>query len=222
MPIKSKTAGPCPLCSGKNTGAYTADRTRQYDICRNCTLVFVPQRFQVSEAREKERYDSHNNHPDDPGYRKFLSRLLNPLCGKLPEGAAGLDFGCGPGPALAAMFEECGNRMDVYDKFYAKNTDVFNKTYDFITATEVVEHLNQPGDTLARLYGMLKNGGILGIMTKLVRSREAFKKWHYKRDDTHICFFSKPAFVWLGNVWQARVEFVDDDVILIHKKAARK
>ena len=216
LAVAPKSAAPCPLCGSKNTSAYTGDKFRQYLICSECLLVFVPKQYHVSDALEKERYDRHNNHPKDKGYRKFLSRLFDPLRAKLSAGAVGLDFGCGPGPALAAMFSEAGFRMDLYDKFYADNPFVFSKKYDFITATEVLEHLKQPGIELSRLHGLLKPSGILGIMTKLVIDRPAFDKWHYKNDLTHICFFSRPTFEWLANAWQARIEFVWDDVILIY------
>ena len=42
-----------------------------------------------------------NNDPSDPDYRKFLSRLSNALLPHLKIRSQGLDFGAGPGPALA-------------------------------------------------------------------------------------------------------------------------
>ena len=89
--------------------------------------------------------------------------------------------------------------------------------YDFVTATEVVEHLKNPQHELQRLYRLVKQGGTLGIMTKLATDKSAFENWHYKRDPTHICFFSKPTFEWLGKTWQSEIEFIGADVILIHK-----
>ncbi|MBS3756406.1 MAG: class I SAM-dependent methyltransferase, partial [Desulfobacterales bacterium] len=204
-------------CESTETGHYTADQFRAYVICRACNLVFVPAPHRISETKEKARYDLHENHPDDPGYQKFLNRLFAPVCSRLTEGAAGLDFGCGPGPVLAAMFREQGYGMDTYDKFYACNPAVFEKVYDFITATEVLEHLHHPGRELERLWAMLKTGGVLGIMTKLVHSRQAFEKWHYKNDETHVCFFSRATFEWLADAWQAPVEFVGKDVVLLTK-----
>ncbi len=207
----------CPLCRSMDTTAYTKDKYRRYFICTKCALVFVPENDHVSEQQEKARYDQHNNHPDDPGYRKFLNRLLIPMCHRLPAGASGLDFGCGPGPALASMFREQGFDMAVYDKFYATDDRVLGQSFDFITATEVLEHLRQPGPELACLWQHLKTCGILGIMTKLVKNKAAFDTWHYKRDPTHICFFSAATFDWLADFLQASVELIGNDVILIHK-----
>ncbi len=207
----------CPLCGGTGIEDYTRDRLRKYLVCSTCALVFVPEKYHVCRKNEKKRYDLHNNHPDDPGYRKFLSRLFRPLCQRIPAGAKGLDFGCGPGPALAAMFLESGYLIELYDKFYAPENSVFEKTYDFIAAAEVAEHLKKPGPELARLMEMLRPGGILGIMTKLVIDREAFDRWHYKNDQTHVCFFSRQTFQWLADTWQVTVEFIGNDVILLYK-----
>jgi cyclopropane fatty-acyl-phospholipid synthase-like methyltransferase len=167
----------------------------------------------LSEAEEKSRYDTHQNDPADSGYRRFLSRTFLPMQARLAPGSCGLDFGSGPGPTLSLMFQEAGHHVAIYDRFYAPDPSVFDTTYDFITATEVVEHLQHPLAELDRLWGCLKPGGTLGIMTKLVLDRERFATWHYKNDLTHICFFSQATFRWLARRWQANVEFVDQDVV---------
>ena len=42
------------------------------------------------------------------------------------------------------MFEEMGHTVALYDYFYANDPFVLHHLYDFITATEVVEHLHNP------------------------------------------------------------------------------
>ena len=207
----------CPLCKSQNTTHYLRDAFREYLTCADCSLIFVPKTFHLSEQEEKQRYDLHNNDPTDLQYRAFLSRICDPLKARLPKCAYGLDFGCGPGPTLSLMLQACGHTVDIYDKFYAPNPEVFQREYDFITATEVVEHLRNPQRELQRLYRLIKPGGILGIMTKLAIDKSAFENWHYKRDPTHISFFSKPTFEWLGKIWQSKIEFIGADVIFIHK-----
>ena len=127
-------------------------------------------------------------------------------------------FGSGPGPTLSVMFEEIGHSMVIYDHFYARESSALEKQYDFITATEVVEHLHNPGIELDRLWSCLKPGGSLGIMTKLSPDREAFARWHYKTDATHVCFFSKTTFEWLSLKWQAELVFFGKDAIIFYKK----
>ncbi len=207
----------CPLCQGSNSQFFHQDKFREYLRCTHCALAYVPPAFHLSASQEKAEYDLHQNDPTDPGYRKFLSRLYQPLQERLADDAHGLDFGCGPGPTLSLMFMETGYRMEIYDPFYADQPEVLNRRYNFITATEVVEHLRQPGFELDRLYNMLAGNGILGIMTKLVTSQAAFANWHYKNDRSHICFFSVETFGWLANRWQAELKILGRDVILLQK-----
>lgn len=179
--------------------------------------MFVPPKFHLSAEQEKAEYDLHCNSPQDEGYRQFLSRVLIPLVDKLPTSARGLDFGCGPGPTLSQMFIEAGYKMDVYDKFYATDRKVFHRQYEFISCTEVVEHLSSPGVTFDALFDLLKPGGWLGIMTKLVIDASAFAKWHYKNDLTHIAFYSSDTFQWLARNRRCHLEFGGKDVILLQK-----
>ncbi len=208
---------PCPLCAATGSDFFCRDRRRDYVRCQSCLLVFVPPQFYLTAADEQAEYALHNNDPADAGYRKFLSRLADPLCQRLGANLKGLEFGCGPGPALAQLLEERGHRIELYDHFFAANEAVWMADYDFITATEVVEHLHQPGWELQRLWRQLRPGGYLGLMTKLVQDHEAFSRWHYKNDPTHVCFFSRQTFEWLAEQLGAQLAILAADVILLRK-----
>jgi SAM-dependent methyltransferase len=171
----------------------------------------------LSAAAEKAEYDKHQNSPHDTGYRRFLGRLFTPLLAKLAPNARGLDFGSGPGPTLSVMFAEHGFQMAIYDLYYAPDTAVLTQTFDFITATEVVEHLSQPGKVLEQLAGQLAPGGYLGLMTKRVSTPDAFARWHYISDPTHISFFSEKTFRWWAQKNSLVVEFPGPDTVILHK-----
>ncbi|MCI0505054.1 MAG: class I SAM-dependent methyltransferase [Gammaproteobacteria bacterium] len=210
------------MCGSRHVSAFYRESgkrniERDYLLCQQCALVFVPACQFISAAQEKTHYDLHQNNPADQNYRRFLSQLLTPMQEKLHPGACGLDFGCGPGPTLSLMFEELGYRMNIYDYFYANNEHALQQTYDFITATETVEHLHYPKTEMEKLWGLLKPGGHLGIMTNLLNNREAFKDWYYKNDPTHVCFFSKATFHWLAASWHAKIEFAGNNVVLFEK-----
>ena len=209
----------CPLCKNGNAHEFFRDKRRNYLRCQECSLIFVPSSQLLSAADEKSRYDLHQNSPDDVNYRRFLSRFFIPLAQRLTPGSCGLDFGCGPEPVLAGMFEEAGYPMTIFDYFYSNNPSALARQYDFITATEVVEHLHDPGKDLDRLWACLKPGGHLGIMTKFAVELGNFSQWYYKNDPTHVCFFSQPAFRWLAAQWNAELSFYDVDVVLFRKKA---
>ena len=208
---------PCPLCKSSKIEAYAQDAARSYLQCGRCSLVFVPAHQQLSKRDEKAQYDFHQNDSNDLGYRKFLSRLASPMLERLDTPKQGLDFGSGPGPTLSKIFEEAGHTMRLFDVYYANDPGVFDATYDFITASEVVEHLSNPAEELDKLWRCLKGGGLLGIMTKRVTNKDAFKAWHYKNDPTHISFFSEATFQWLGDKWGCVPEFVDSDVVIFTK-----
>jgi ribosomal protein S27AE len=212
----------CPLCHGGTIAAYHTDRARDYLQCGTCDLVFVPPSRHLPPAEEKAYYDLHDNQPDDPGYRRFLCRLFSPLNQRLAADARGLDFGCGPGPALSRMFVEAGYEMALYDPYYVPDRSVLAGPYDFITLSEVAEHLAEPGEELDHLWDSLTPGGWLGIMTKRVRDPEAFKTWHYITDPTHISYFSEATFHWLAAHWShkgqaATLTIAGNDVVLINK-----
>ena len=182
--------------------------------------MFVPPWQYLSAVEEKKRYDLHQNSPEDADYRRFLSRLFIPLERLLSPGSDGLDFGSGPSPTLSRMFEEAGHSMTVYDHFYERVPAALERCYDFITATEVVEHLHDPKKELERLWSCLKEGGWLGIMTSHTVPHEAFSQWHYKNDPTHVCFYSPRTFAWMARRWNAEVTYADNDVVLIRKRPA--
>lgn len=215
----------CPLCKSDECVLFFEERgekrvKRPFHQCPTCSLIFVPPAHFLSATDEKKQYDFHQNDPADLRYRRFLSRLFLPMQERLSPNSLGLDFGSGPGPTLSLMFEEVGHRVAIYDPFYAPESDVFNQTYDFITSSEVVEHLHNPKRELNRLWSLLKPGGTLGIMTKLAISQATFANWHYKNDPTHVSFFSRETFNWLAAQWQAELEFFHKDVILLYKGKA--
>ena len=183
-------------------------------------MVFVPEAQHLDSVREKAEYDKHDNDVTDIGYRRFLSRPFEAVTRTQPPGARGLDFGCGPGPALAMMLEEAGYPTTVYDLYYHPDDSVFEACYDFITLTEVIEHLARPDRVLARLWRHLEPGGCLAIQTQRVRDQSAFREWRYIHDPTHIAFYSEATFRWLARwLGSDRLDFPERDVVLVHKPA---
>jgi 2-polyprenyl-3-methyl-5-hydroxy-6-metoxy-1,4-benzoquinol methylase len=215
----SQTPVICPLCRSDNITRFHRDAHRPYLRCGRCRLVFVPPENRLTRERERAEYERHQNSPADTGYRRFLSRLFRPLCAELQPGVRGLDFGCGPGPTLSVMFEEAGFPVTLYDPFFYPDRSVLTaNTYDFITATEVLEHLHRPAEDLDRLWACLKPGGVLGVMTKRVIDQAAFARWHYIRDVTHVCFYAEETFAWFCERWGAGVRLIEPDVALILKR----
>ena len=207
----------CPLCHSRDTSLFSTHKTGEYRQCKRCSLVFVLPDHHLDAESEKERYDLHTNSSDDPNYRKFLSKVHKPVSERVKVGAFGLDFGSGPGPTLSKMFEETGYKMKIYDHFYAKDEDALDLYYDFITSTEVIEHLHDPFTVMDKLWSMLKEEGLLALLTQPYPDKSDFDAWYYKNDPTHVCFFSPETMHWLEKKWKARLEIIGKDVFVFHR-----
>ncbi|WP_421242818.1 class I SAM-dependent methyltransferase [Aeromonas enteropelogenes] len=206
----------CPLCASHRVYPLPVAGKRYYR-CERCELVWLDAADHLDAEGEKAVYDGHDNRVDDPRYRAFLMRAFGEVLARVPAPASGLDFGCGPGPALIAMGREAGYVMAGYDKFYADEPALLAQQYDFITSTEVIEHIAEPRVALDLLWRCLKPGGILVLQTQRVLGDERFKTWRYRHDPTHIVFFAEASFRTLAASWQAEVEFPHADVALFTK-----
>jgi len=207
----------CPLCNHIQISFYHKDRKREYLQCHRCQLVFVAPKYLPTRSQEKQEYDLHQNSADDLGYRRFLHRLSQPLLAKLMSGSTGLDFGCGPGPALHIDFEQQGHNMLLHDPIYCPYSRLTEQEFDFITCTEAIEHFHQPINEWQLWMQILKPHGWLAIMTKRLIDHDAFNHWHYKNDQTHVCFFSNFTFNWLARQYGLTLEFVTTDIVLLQK-----
>ena len=179
----------CPVCRMPGPASFAEIGGQGYWRCDGCEARGLNPAHHPDPATEKAEYDRHENRVDDPGYRRFLSKLHDALRPCLAAGAAGLDYGCGPGPALAAMLREAGFEMALYDPFYHPDPGALRRRYDFVTCSEVIEHFHDPADAFDRLATLLRPGGWLAVMTCFQTDDAAFGNWHYRKDPTHVVFY---------------------------------
>ncbi|HEX2205316.1 MAG TPA: class I SAM-dependent methyltransferase [Longimicrobium sp.] len=211
---------PCPLCGAGEARPFAEAHGRRYWECGRCRLVFLDPAQRLDAAAERAHYGTHENDPDDPGYRAFLDRLAAPLAARLAPGAEGLDYGSGPGPALARMLEERGFGMSLYDPFFAPDASVLERAYDFVTCTETAEHFFAPGDEFRRFDALLRPGGWLGVMTEMRTDERDFARWRYARDPTHVSFYRAETMEWIARAHGWALERPHRDVALFHKPAS--
>lgn len=202
----------CPLCRFEETRPLTEIDGRRYFRCDHCHLRFLDPEQHPDPGLEKAEYDRHQNDPNDAGYRRFLGRLIDVMGPGLQAGQRGLDYGCGPGPALAAMLEANGQQMALWDPIYAPDSSVLQRRYDFITCTETAEHFHRPGEEFERLDALLKPGGQLGLMTRFQTDDARFAGWHYRRDPTHVVFYRTSTLRWLAQRFGWTVEIREPDI----------
>jgi hypothetical protein len=214
----------CLLCNAGEVDVHFEHEdprygTRTYWCCGQCGLIFLEPSQRLKPEDEKARYDTHQNDPNDEGYVGFLKRLAIPLSERLQPGQQGLDFGCGPGPTMSVILGEKGFEVEDYDPFYFPDHSLLDKAYDFISCSEVVEHLFEPRKEFQRLDNMLLSNSYLGIMTEFSTDPDQFSDWWYHRDPTHVCFYSVKTFDWIAS-WKNWLRSYPQKNVVIFQKSA--
>lgn len=188
----------CPLCGVASATIILVEAKRRFLRCPECTLIFVHPADRLRPLEEALRYLHHQNHRDDPGYVQFLERLVIPVCDIVPEGSRGLDFGCGPAPVIAELLTARERPAVSYDPLFFADDDLLHDQYDFLTCSEVIEHVHDPATMLANFGTLVRPGGTIAIMTRFYVVDTPFDQWWYRRDPTHVCFFNEDTMRWIA------------------------
>lgn len=201
----------CKICSKSVQPIYDAQYDHRYYYCGSCDFIFLDENKIISPDQEKKEYSFHQNSFKNEGYvnmfREFIENAIRPCKAEIKTA---LDFGSGPGPVLAELLRQEGFETDIYDKHFSPKKVYLNKKYDLITATEVFEHLKDPLATLKLLKSLLSPHGILAIMTLFhPNNEEEFKKWWYRRDSTHITFYTPKTFEYMAKLLGMKVLATD-------------
>lgn len=207
----------CIVCGGSSVNFFASVDGNAYRRCRACQATFLNPAQRLSAEEEYARYCQHRNDPNDKDYRRFLSKLVDPLLQRLSPQVKGLDYGCGPGPALACMLREAGHRMRLFDLHFFPDPEPLGDLYDFITCTETIEHFRRPSEEFARFDRMLRPGGWLAVMTSFQTDDDCFATWHYRRDPTHVVFYRDATLRHIARRFGWSCEIPVKDVALMQK-----
>ena len=167
-----------------------------YHRCQICGFVYLDDKHIIDCQKEKKHYEQHNNGFESLGYVKmfedFIEEAIAPFENNIQTA---LDFGCGRGPVLAELLRRRGMEVDQYDLYFYPEKVYETKKYDLIVSTEVFEHLQHPMEILELLSSHTLKDGYIMLMTKFPPSEdEVFLNWWYRRDVTHISFFTPQSF----------------------------
>lgn len=203
----------CPLCQSPELSNF---QSSAYQRCGHCLLVVKTDR--PTELDEKARYLQHNNNADDRGYREFLSPVVSTVATLYPSGSRGLDYGSGPTPVLSDWLKQKGYSIESYDIFFAPHGLANAQELDFVVCIETAEHFFNPGAEFANMFQRLKKGGALILMTKLFEENLQLKDWHYTRDKTHVCFYSRETLEWIATHYGAEFQVINDRLFVLRRR----
>lgn len=214
----------CLLCESAQPARFKVVKKpeRAYFHCPDCDLIFMDPAERLTPELEKQRYDLHQNE-STAGYNAFLEPLVNKLdsyfrsAGVNPNQLTVLDYGCGPTAFLSSLLLKKGYMPSNYDLYYFPDQDQLRKTYHAITSTEVWEHLYDPKIEIERQLRLLKAGGLLAIMTSAHRGEAVFHDWHYRRDLTHVVFYSETVMKWIAQKYRLQLLHSQSPYFLFQK-----
>ena len=200
----------CSLCDHHSTNFLLKADLREYWSCPKCFLIFVPPQFFIPKKEEIRRYLEHDNNLESKGYVKMFQEKINLIKKTCPAVSTILDYGCGYEPVLKILLERKGYQVDGYDLNFFPNEKP-KKIYDLIISTETFEHIKNPKKELTHLIPKISNKGYLAIMTRFYPVKnfalclESFSKWYYKRDPTHVAFYSQKTFSWMVDKFELEI-----------------
>lgn len=186
----------CILC-GSDTKLFKKWRESEYLKCQGCDSILLNPKDYISEEKEKERYEEHNNDVNDKRYQDFVYPIVKEILHDYEEDSRGLDFGAGTGPVISKLLRDKGYNIKTYDPFFANYTDRLKEKYDYIVCCEVIEHFHNPKKEFHLMKSMLEAGGSIYIKTSLYDENIDFISWNYKNDITHVFFYHENALNWI-------------------------
>ncbi len=163
------------------------------------------------------QYDQHNNSLENKGYVAMFERFLEPLALDKPLDI--LEYGSGPGPVLATLLAQKGHRVRLYDPIYAPQVLREDEQFDVITSTEVIEHIDDVLGVFEMWLAHLRPQGRIALMTQFhPQNDEAFGRWWYVRDPTHIGFFTPRTFDYLASKFGLKMLHIDTKSVVVLQK----
>lgn len=200
----------CRLCREK-----TRPLGKKHHHCPHCDLISLGPHFYLSPTEEKARYLQHQNDPEDRGYQKSVRELFENILIQAHPSQEGLNYGSGTQSAIGHLLRQRGFTLIDYDPYFAHQSEVLKKTYDWILACEVIEHFFDPRAEFNRWRGLLKPDGFLALQTQMHTPKLDFHTWHYPRDPTHVVFYSQKTFAWIAREWNFLPPRIDRHCIIL-------
>lgn len=211
----------CPLCGSEKISRHY--RIIKYSLkfdtsrCSTCGFIFMNPQFKsriIDDFYVKNYYSGSADYSyiDERKIEKYSAFVWNARIKKIRKYADNgnfLDIGCSFGGLLKSAskyFTPYGIEKSDYSAKYAKKIfgkkihcgtisdhPFMGKKFSVITMIELIEHLDDPEETIKKCFSMLDIGGLLVIQTANMDGRQARNlkdKYEYYMPG-HISYFSK-------------------------------
>lgn len=211
----------CLIC--KSTSIKHIFNAKNYNIvqCQKCSFAQAdvqPSFNELQKIYEKLHFNHQKYRSDSAATRENKSRL-NLVSGFLPENAIILDAGCGNGEFIfhaksryivygsdlsANAIAHAKNRFpDIKHLLTAGSLNELNSQkikFDGVCLWDVIEHLEEPEEVIAKLFELLKPGGYMFLSTPKfdsITSKIMRQHWAFMIPPLHLGFFSSKSLYYL-------------------------
>ena len=202
---------PCPLCGAPDAALLFVKGESCYRKCRRCRFVFNEQPGNPNLENALDHFEpSYIQYlrPDRGDERNFqsLRQWMSGFC--TLEGATSLDVGAGSGKLVRFLRQSGVNARGIepsralFDYFLSDDPAFQHgtletcrppaRTFDIVTAFDVIEHVLEPAVFLEEIASIIKPGGVLFVSTPNVGSLTARvfgRRWHFFHT-YHLSYFS--------------------------------
>lgn len=209
----------CYLCSSDNVLSLNVNENINnvnYSLlyCKNCENGFTypqPTKEELDDLYSTNTYRTETGQRFNIYIEKFVNWTVERRCREITASYKKpgkiLDVGCGRGLLLSHMKrngwqvngieyndETASYANQQYNVNVTTTTDYPPNSFDIITITHVLEHLNNPLEMLNEYYKLLKPGGLLIVSTPNLNSLQAKfgqRMWFHLDMPHHLFHFSE-------------------------------
>jgi len=210
----------CKLCSSTSIDIIEDVKMDNiYYNCKDCDFIFSLKLPTI--LQEEKQYSHHNNSLENSGYvqmfENFIDFAIEPYADKSKPM---LDYGSGPEPVLSQLLQKRNFDIQAYDPIYKKDESWRANKFSTIVSTEVFEHLHTPYETILQLIATLEDESILSFQTMFhPKDKDKFLNWWYRRDPTHVGFFSQTTLEKMQDIFKLKLLKFDDKNIAVFRKS---
>ncbi len=212
----------CLVCASSNLRLLETKR-KKFFRCASCGFSFLHPDFLPSEEAAFNRYKKHHNNEDDEAYKQFLSKIIGRALFYADKAESVIDWGSGPNPLASRLLREKGFSVFSWDPYFSFSEKPEKAFYDLALCIETAEHFFYPKKDFAAFFETVKPGAFAIIHTHLALEEDddAFLRWWYTEDITHVSFYSKRSLELLACMNDAELIAVENDKLAIFNKEKR-
>lgn len=202
----------CRICRSPSSLFY--EDTRKFFACAACHHIFTQQ--VVNNDQSRHHYLAQWGLEDDLWWKEAAERIIWGIK-VFHEPKRILNFGSGRGE-LSTQLKSMGYHVTSFEPLIhgAFCDQAYERKFDTVIATEVIEHIINIHEELHRIFAVLETECLLYFTTLIANPfdtadpRGSFSGFWYKDDQTHVNFFCRKSVETLARLHNCEPVFLEE------------